>query len=232
MARSLAAAAACGLALLPAGCGAGHSGPGADPRLAAGSVALAAHVPQSLAQDVAIAKMTYRIETHGPKLHRELRRIAEDRILLAALTRGDMAAAAAEANAQLRSHLNHTAHVTRISVVRNSRVLLNATVNHDGVFVIAPATEPLSSHGRMLGTLLVSIQDVTGFVKLTHDRSGAQVLARGARGQTRTSLRAAERTSLPSSGQVTIAGHRYLVRSFHMLGWGGEAITTWILAKA
>lgn len=230
MARGAAAAAACGIALLAAGCGTARVGPDPGPRLASGPVALAATVHRSLPQDVAIAKATYRNEIDGPKLHRDLRRIAGDQILLRALASGNLAAAATEANAQLRSQLNHAAHVTRISVVRNSRVLFNATVNKDGVFVIPPARERLRSHGRALGTLLVSIQDVTGFLKLTHDRTGAQAIARGAGGQVRSTLPAAERTRLPSSGHATIAGKRYLVRSFRILGWGGEAITVWILA--
>jgi hypothetical protein len=122
--------------------------------------------------------------------------------------------------------------VTRISVIRGSRVLVNATVNSDGVFVVAPGTRILRSHGRLLGTLLVSIQDVTGFVKLVHDLTGAEVLVLGASGHVRTSLGAAARVRLPVSGQVTIAGRRYFVRSFREIGWGNEPLTVWILEGA
>jgi hypothetical protein len=31
---------------------------------------------------------------------------------------------------------------------------------------------------------------------------------------------------------VTIAGRRYLVRSFHETAWNGEPVTVWILTKA
>jgi hypothetical protein len=108
-------------------------------------------------------------------------------------------------------------------------VLVNATVNSDGVYVVAPGTRILRLHGRLLGTLLVSIQDVTGFVKLVHDLTGAEVLVRGVSGHVRTSLSAATNVRLPASGQVAIAGRTYLVRSFVETGWGNEPLTVWIL---
>jgi hypothetical protein len=97
---------------------------------------------------VITAKATYYKETKGGKLFQQLGRIARDGILLDALSRGDLAGAQAEADAQLRSPVNHLAHVTRISVIRGSRVLVNATVNSDGVYVVAPGTRVLRSHGR------------------------------------------------------------------------------------
>jgi hypothetical protein len=178
------------------------------------------------------AKASYRNETKGAKLFQQLGRIARDGILLDALSRGDLVGAQTEADAQLRSPVNHLAHVTRISVIRGSRVLVNATVNSDGVFVVAPGTRVLRLHGRPLGALLVSIQDVTGFVKLVHDLTGAEVLVRGASGHVRTSLRAAASVRLPMSGHVTIAGRGYFVRSFGEIGWGNEPLTVWILERA
>jgi hypothetical protein len=180
---------------------------------------------------VKVAMAIYKRETKGTKLFQQLGRIAGDSVLLNALGRGDMAGAQAEADAQLRSPENHLAHVTRIGVNRGSRVLVNATVNSDGVFVVAPAARTLRLHGHVLGTLLVSLQDVTGFVKLVHHVTGAQVLARGASGHVRTSLHAAIGVRLPSSGHITIAGLGYFVRSFGELGWGNEPLTVWILEQ-
>jgi hypothetical protein len=182
---------------------------------------------------VEVAKQTYNAEANGPKLLQELGRIARDGVLLDALSRGDLAAAQAEADSQLRRPLNHIAHVTRISVIRGARVLVNATVNSDGVFVVAPGKRVLRVHGRLLGTLLVSIQDVTGFVKLVHNLTLAQVVARGASGRVRVSPGAtAPRAGLPTSGHITIAGRRYVVRSFHETAWGNEPLTVWVLAGA
>ena len=185
---------------------------------------------------VNVAKASYHSETKGAKLSQQLGRIARDGILLDALSRGDVAGAQAEADAQLRSPANHFDHVTRISVIRGSRVLVNATVNSDGVFVVAPGSRVLRLHGRLLGTLLVSIQDVTGYVKLVHDLTGADVVARGASGRVRTSVGAPSGVRLPPSGHITIAGRGYFVRSFHEVGWGSEPLsneplTVWILER-
>ena len=157
---------------------------------------------------VIAAKATYDNETKGWKLSQELRLIAHDGALLKALSRGELTAAQAAADARLASPANHFAHVTRISVTRGSRVLVNATVNSDGVFVVAPGTRTLRSHGHLLGTLLVSLQDVTGFVKLVHRRTGAKVLVRGGRGHVRTSLGAAAHVRLPPSGYVALGGQQ------------------------
>jgi hypothetical protein len=151
---------------------------------------------------------------------------------LNALARGDVAGAQRECDYQLHAPIEHYAHVTRISVVRGSHVLVNAIINADGVFVVAPGSTVLRAHGRVLGTLLVSLQDLTGFVKLMHRLTKAQVLARGSSGNVRTSLPAAAGVRLPSSGRVTIARRSYLVRSFGETIWGGEALTVWILVPA
>jgi hypothetical protein len=188
--------------------------------------------PSRLDGTVIAAEAIYHNETKGRKLFQQLGRIAHDAILIKALSRGDVRGAQAEADAQLRSPVNHFDHVTRISVTRGSQVLVNATVNSDGVFVAAPGTRTLRSHGRVLGTLLVSLQDVTGFVKLVHRHTGAEILVRGGSGRVRTSLPAAAGVRLPVSGQVTIAGRRYSVRSFPETGWGNEPLATWILEPA
>jgi hypothetical protein len=239
----------CALALTLGACGSVHGGP--DPDAAADALAsvrtasaparpapIPARPPRSagvssarsgLAAAVLAAQRAYNRETKGSKLRQETARIAADAILLGALARGDVSGARAEAQAQLLSPSNHFDHVTRISVLRGSRVLVNATLNSDGAYVVAPARRELALHGRHEGTLMVSIQDVTGFVKLVHRRTGAEVVARGRSGQVRASLPAAARARLPASGAVRIAGRSYLVRSFGELGWGGEPLTVWIL---
>lgn len=181
---------------------------------------------------VDVAKSSYHSETKGRQLLQQLGRIARDGVLLNALSRGDVAGAQAAGDAQLSRPGNHFDHVTRISVVRGSRVLVNATVNSDGVFVVAPGSRVLRSHGRLLGTLLVSIQDVTGYVKVVHDLTGADVVARGASGHVRRSRGAPTGGRLPPSGHVTLAGRKYSVRSFHEVGWGNEPLTIWILLRA
>ena len=189
------------------GCGSLHSGQ--DPDAAADAAALArpAHAParpapvparpplsageasarSGLAATVLAAQRAYNRETKGSKLRQETARIAADAILLGALARGDVPGARAEAQAQLLRPANHFAHVTRISVVHGARMLVNATLNSDGTYVVAPARRELVLHGRHVGTLLVSIQDVTGFVTLVHRRTGVWTGRAEARASARAS---------------------------------------------
>ena len=233
----------CAFALALGACGSLHSVQDPDARADAMSSERPASVParpplsasyasarSALAASVLAARRAYNRETNGSKLRQETARIAADATLLRALARGDVAGARAEAQAQLLSPSNHFDHVTRISVLRGPRVLLNATLNSDGTYVVAPARRELTRRGRRVGTLLVSIQDVTGFVKLVHRRTGAEVVVRGGSGQVRASLSAAARAGLPRTGGVRVAGRNYLVRSFGELGWGGEPLTVWVLA--
>ncbi len=187
-----------------------------------------------IARTVAVAQATYRDEVAGGKLVQQLGRIARDGVLLAALARGDLAGAQAEAHAQLFSTANHLDHVTRIAVVRGSHEIVNATVNTNGVFVVAPGRRVLRARGRTVGTLWVSIQDVVGYAKLVHNLTGAAVVVRGPSGQVRTSpgAGAAAGARLPQAGRVTVAGRAYGVRSFGEAGWGGEALTVWVLQPA
>src|SRR5438105_3769961 len=161
----------CVCALAPAlgACGSTHlvdadahaDAPAASPAFRAAAPA----PPGRIGASVRAARQAYNRETKGFKLHRETDRIAGDPVLLDALARADTAGAQAEAHAQLLGPSNHFDHVTRIGVMRGARVLVNATLNSDGTYVVAPATRTLRAYGRSLGTLLVSIQDVTGFVK-------------------------------------------------------------------
>jgi hypothetical protein len=81
-----------------------------------------------------------------------------------------------------------------------------------------------------LGTLQLSIEDVIGYVKYMHRNVHVDVVFRG-RGaaHVRTSLPAAARVALQSSGTVTVDGHRYRVRSFSERGLAGETLMIWIL---
>src|ERR1700730_17122222 len=72
--------------------------------------------PGRITASVRAAQQAYNRETKGFKLHRETDRIARDPVLLAALARGNVSGAQAEARAQLLSPSNHFDHVTRISV--------------------------------------------------------------------------------------------------------------------
>jgi hypothetical protein len=166
-----------------------------------------------------VARRIYQQEADGAVGHAAVRRIARDPALLSALRRGDAAALRAAA---LRQLFNPGKHVVRLSVVGDGRPLTDV----GGAFVVAPAR--LKVRGG--DVVEASMQDVVGYVKLVHRLTGAQVVVRGVPGHVESSLPAAARASLPAAGDATVAGHAYVVRSFHETGYGGERLDVWVLS--
>jgi len=118
--------------------------------------------------------------------------------------------------------------VSAVRIVRGSQVLTEVGVP----FVVAPSQTALrDTHGRVLATLEVSIQDEIGFVRYMHRNYPVDVVVRGRGAQhVRTSLAGAATVKLPSRGTVTIGGRHLAVRSFHATAFAGEPVTVWILA--
>ncbi len=240
--RNHAALALCPVAALVVGCGTGSSSGSNNQAKTRAVSGLASESPRDrvgatpsaptrgIATAIAVAKHIYNNEITGVRARGDMRLLASDQALLHDLSRGQLAAAQAEAFRQMTSH--RTEHITRVSVERGRRLLINAVWNNNGSFVVAPLAQGLDINGRRFGTLLVSIQDVIGYVKLVHIYTGAQVAVRGASGQVRASLTAATHTRLPSSGYLTLSGRRYAAGTFHLRGWGGELLTVSVLKPA
>lgn len=176
-----------------------------------------------------VARRRYAEEIHGGLVHRQLRRLARDQVLRRALQSTDQAALRDYVRRRYASVWYHW-HISRLRIVRGSKLLSDTGVP----FVVAPAQMTLRDvHGRYLATLEVSDQDVIGFVRFMHRNYAVDVVVRGAGPQhVRTSLPAALRVHLPSSGTVIVGGRRYQVRSFGETAMGGERIRIWILHHA
>jgi hypothetical protein len=143
--------------------------------------------------------------------------------LLRALQTGDRAKIRSEARRPV------IAHEVRVRVRDGSHVLMDAGLP----FVVQGAQGELrSSNGARLGRIDVSIQDVIGFVKLVDRETGTKVVVRGRRGIVQTLFPAAAHARLPASGNVSIRGRSYLVRSFHEIDFNGNPLTVWILDPA
>ncbi|UGS36123.1 hypothetical protein [Capillimicrobium parvum] len=172
------------------------------------------------------AMRRYGIESHGASAQIHLRTVVHDPQLLHALRTGDVASLRA---AVRRLQATPHAHISRLRVVRRSRVLADAGVP----FVLAPLQKTIrDAHGRPLATVQISMQDEIGFVRYMHRVYGANVILRGrGRSHLRTSMYSAAFVRLPASGTATIAGHPYRVHSFHESALGGEPVTVWILER-
>jgi hypothetical protein len=165
-----------------------------------------------------VARRIYRQEAAGAVGHAAVRRLARDRALIAAMRSGRPAALRAAA---LRQLFNPGKHVVRLRVLRGGRTLADV----GGRFVVSASR--LRVHGDVIEA---SMQDVIGFVKLVHRLTGVQVVVRGAPGHAESSLPGATETALPASGNATIAGHAYVVRSFRERGFGDESLDVWVLS--
>ena len=175
---------------------------------------------------VAPYEARYTNEASGAVAHATLSRLAHDRGLLAAVRSRSNTRIRRYVKSKFRSVWYHL-HVSRMRITRGS-----ATVIETGVpFVVnGPTTTLRDTHGHAIARLQISIQDVIGFVRLNKRLDHVDTVARG-RGSAdvRTSLPAALKVKLPSRGEVTVAGHRYQVGSFHETGWRGEPLRIWIL---
>jgi len=192
------------------------------------SASAAAPGQPSIDRLTAIARRRYAEEARGAAAQRELRRIASDPALRAVLGPGGEAGLRAYVRGEFQRVWYHE-HVSRLRIVRGSRTVIDTGVP----FVVAASTLALNdAHGRLAGTLQISMQDVIGFVRYMHRGYPVEVVVRGSTAaHVRTSLPAANPTSLPDRGATTIAGRRYSVRSFHETGLDHEPLKVWILAR-
>ena len=219
--------AAMALAASSSGCALGEASTAPPPAPAhAAARTTAAPAASRIDRLTAIARSRYSEEVHGIAVHAQLRWVARDRALLRALRSGSAAGLQVLVK---RVQLTRHRHLTRVRLLRGSRVLADA----GGAFVVAPSTRTLrDARGRVLAKLQVSIQDVIGYVRYMHRNHPVDVVVRGTRaGHVESSLPAARRAKLPDRGTATVAGRRYVVRSFREVALGGEPIQVWILAR-
>jgi hypothetical protein len=174
------------------------------------------------------AQRQYSLETYGGAAFGALHLVGRDPTLLRLLRSGNINATRSHVQRQFAAVWFHR-HVSRMRILQGSRVVVEVGVP----FVVAPVQMTLRGPGgRNLGTLQVSIQDEIGFVRLIHRHNPADVVVRAQRsGQVETSLPAAARVRLPSSGAMTIGGQRYRVISFRETASNNEPVTVSILTK-
>jgi hypothetical protein len=171
------------------------------------------------------ARLRYRIEARGSVMRADLRYIAHDSVLLNALSTGNLSAARAEIH--ILQHSQIVKHVTRIRLLRGSRVLIDGW---PASFDVAGSERELRDRrGRSLGRVQITIQDIIGFIKLEHRHNATEVLVRGAGGQVRTLLSAAKEAPLPRSGCAQVGGRQYVVSSFKQKSFTGDPVTIWLL---
>jgi hypothetical protein len=125
----------------------------------------------------AIATRLYRVEATGPSTQRVLRHVARDRRFAAAVAAADPVALRA---AIVRFFRTHSLHVVRVRATTAAGRLVGDV---GGPFVLAPASTVVrDARGRVAGSVTLAVQDDTGYMKLVHRFTGADVLMRTATG--------------------------------------------------
>ncbi len=146
-----------------------------------------------------VASLIYDGETGG-RAEVQVKRVQHDPELLGAVARRD-ASGATRAVARL---LNQ--HIVRLRV--STGVGLLADVG--GPFVLAPARAPLRAGGRTIGSLVLSIQDDEGYLRLARRLAGLDVLMYMGGRLVKNSLGPAPPT-VPRSGLVHYRGRTFRV---------------------
>ena len=216
--RSAAAIAVAAAAL--AGCG--------NAQATAPSVAATIAQQSAIDRYSAIARARYDKEVSGQAVQTQLRRVGNDPVLLRDLRSGDTAALRSYVTSRFDQLWYHW-HVSRMRIVQGNSTLIEVGVP----FAVATSQRQLrDARGKVIATLVISVQDEIGIVKAMHRHYPVDVVIRGTRpGHVVTLLPAAAHATLPARGTTVIAGHRYLVRSFQRQAFGGEPVTVWLLVR-
>jgi hypothetical protein len=165
-------------------------------------------VEQTVANTIGlIARRIYHGERAGAKVRAIVNAIQSSPDFVDAVANDNAAQARASIIGFFRSHL----HVVRVRVTAGSRLLVDV----GGPHVLAPVRGTLRLDGRVIGHFLVAIQDDTGYVKLVHLFTTAQVLLRpGSRQLIGTLAPSPALLHLPAAGGFALNGSRYEVYSF------------------
>jgi hypothetical protein len=137
----------------------------------------------------------------------QVRRVQSDQALLGAVARHEPAAARKAVQALLNQH------IVRLRVSAGGRLLADV----GGPYVLAPVRAPLLLGGRQIGSLVLSIQDDEGYLRLTRRLLGLSVLMYMSPGNptlVKNSLGPAP-GPVPASGAYTYRGRRFRVITIH-----------------
>ncbi len=113
-----------------------------------------------------VAQLIYAGETAGHATRVQLHRVQSNRPLLEAVARREPAAV----ERAIHTLLHH--HIVRLRVSAGGQLLSDV----GGPYVLGPVTAPLRLGGHTIGTVVLSIQDDEGYLRLTRRLAGLDVL--------------------------------------------------------
>lgn len=135
---------------------------------ASATAALCGHTVQDATVNTLrrIAELIYAGETGGRSTRKQVRRVQSNQALLEAVARREPAAAERAIHALLNQH------IVRLRVSTGGQLLSDV----GGPYVLGPVGAPLRLGGHTIGSLVLSIQDDEGYLRLTRRLAGLAVL--------------------------------------------------------
>jgi len=164
-----------------------------------------------------IAGLIYAGEA-GRRTLPQIRRVQRNQPLLAAVARRDPLAAKTAVEALL------TEHIVRIRVYAGANLLTDV----GGPFVLAPVGAPLRLGGHTIGSLVLSIQDDEGYLRLTRRLAGLRVLMYMGSQLVKNSLGPGP-GAVPASGSYVYRGHDFRVFTLNTRAFPSGPLTVRVL---
>jgi hypothetical protein len=165
-----------------------------------------------------IASLIYAGEGGG-RAREQLRRVQSDQALLQAVAARDPLAAKKAIEGLL------TQHIVRVRVLVGGKLLSDV----GGPYVLAPVSAPLRLAGRTIGTVVSSIQDDEGYLRLTRRLAGVRVLMyMNGSHLVKNSLGPSPGT-VPASGSYEYGGNRYRVYTVNARAFPSGPLTIRVL---
>jgi hypothetical protein len=187
-----------------------------------GALTIALHLPPTAPADCgatasatvaatvgAVGERLARTEAQGPTVRRVLRHVATDARFERAVADDDPVALRA---AIIRFFRTRSLHVVRIRATTADGRLVGDV---GGPFVLCPASRVVrDAHGLAVGTVTLSVQDDTGYIKLMRRFTGAAVVLRTPTGTVPGSTFTPGPPAIPPRGTVAWAGRTFDTYTF------------------
>ena len=156
-----------------------------------------------------VGRRLARAEQHSADVTRTLRDVAHDPAFRRATAADDRRAIRAAIIDDV--FRDHALHVVRVRVTRHDRLVYDL----GGPYALQPARGTVRSpDGRTAAQFALAVQDDTGYIKLMHRFTGADVQLVSPLGRVPGSTLAPGPARIPAHGTLTYRGRRYLANSF------------------
>jgi hypothetical protein len=173
-----------------------------------------------------IAKIIYAGEAGPLRTLPQIRRMQRSQELLRAVAAHDPLATKAAVSTLLTAHVVRLRVSVGVSVGVGVGGKLLADVG--GPYVLAPVTAPLRLNGRTIGTMVLSIQDDEGYLRLLKRLVGLRVLMYMGSQLVKNSLGPSPGT-VPPSGSYAYRGHKFRVFSVNASAFPTGSLTIRVL---